>query len=469
MHTRKQVVGYVRVSVDSPDKVSPDIQAEDIKRFCELKQWDLVDTIIERGRSAGEGKKRPGLDRARTLIRTGKSSGLIVWKLDRASRSVTDFANLMTELRKHDAAFVSITESFDTSTPHGRFTLNVMMALAEMERDRMGERATAWQGWRARKGLPPTGRPTFGYDLIDGQLVINEETGPIVKQAVNVFLETGNQLAVLRYLQSVGHSRWYTAIQRLISTPTIAGMREIDGVLVDGNWPGIIDVDTHRKVVELLNDRETRGRRPDRWMLTGIAMCGRTDCGLPLAAGQVNPGPARYRCSRVNRPHMDTPMCALGIRRDEFEAFVERRVLHRIDPAMWQRMRAGLKTEQSPPVVDLVALNEKMNALTDRWLDGRISDAEWDYARETLTSRIDTAEAELAEAADDEFDLPDVDNLHKAWPTMSDDAKRLVVAAVINQIIVLPNIRPGRRPKNADVDALIQDRVRIFWRKPAAG
>src|SRR5262245_57674028 len=140
MHTRKQVVGYARVSVDAPDKVSPEIQAEAIEQFCNMKDWELVDTIVERGRSAGEGKQRPGLDRARKMIRTGKASGMIVWKLDRASRSVTDFANLMTELRTHKADFVSITESFDTSTATGRFTLNVMMALAEMERDRMGER-----------------------------------------------------------------------------------------------------------------------------------------------------------------------------------------------------------------------------------------------------------------------------------------------------------------------------------------
>src|SRR3954454_9438098 len=90
----KQVGGYARVSVDAPDKVSPEMQAEAIEAQCKLKGWELVDLIVERGRSAGEGKKRPGLDRARKLIRTGKASGLVVWKIDRCSRSVRDFAEI---------------------------------------------------------------------------------------------------------------------------------------------------------------------------------------------------------------------------------------------------------------------------------------------------------------------------------------------------------------------------------------
>src|SRR5215217_8698869 len=81
----KRVVGYARVSVDAPDKVSPEMQAKAIETQCKLKGWELVELIVERGRSAGEGKKRPGLDRARKLIRTGKEEGLVVWKIGRAS------------------------------------------------------------------------------------------------------------------------------------------------------------------------------------------------------------------------------------------------------------------------------------------------------------------------------------------------------------------------------------------------
>src|SRR4051794_8909769 len=101
MHAEpKRVVGYARVSVDTENKVSPEMQADAIANYCQLKGWELVDTVIERGKSAGEGKKRPGLDRARKVIRKGEASGLIVWKIDRCSRSVKDFSEILSELDK---------------------------------------------------------------------------------------------------------------------------------------------------------------------------------------------------------------------------------------------------------------------------------------------------------------------------------------------------------------------------------
>jgi DNA invertase Pin-like site-specific DNA recombinase len=69
MRPRKQVVGYVRMSVDNEAKLSPELQSDAIEAWCNLKDWELLDTIVERGRSAGERKKRPGLDRVRKMIR----------------------------------------------------------------------------------------------------------------------------------------------------------------------------------------------------------------------------------------------------------------------------------------------------------------------------------------------------------------------------------------------------------------
>jgi site-specific DNA recombinase len=200
----KQVVGYARVSVDAPDKVSPEMQAEAIEAQCKLKGWELVDLIVERGRSAGEGKKRPGLDRARKLIRTGKATGLVVWKIDRCSRSVRDFAEILAELRHHDADFVSVTESFDTSNAMGRAMLQITMVFAELERARMGERAAAWQAYRAKQGGTPTTRAILGYRRVDGQLLLDEQTAPIVKQAVEILLETGSLSAAAGFLRDCG-------------------------------------------------------------------------------------------------------------------------------------------------------------------------------------------------------------------------------------------------------------------------
>jgi len=119
---------------------------------------------------AERSKRVVGYARARKLIRAGKASGLVVWKIDRCSRSVRDWAEIVAELRHHDADFVSVTESFDTSNAMGRAMLQITMVFAELERARMGERAAAWQAYRAKQGGTPTTRAILGYRRVDGQL-----------------------------------------------------------------------------------------------------------------------------------------------------------------------------------------------------------------------------------------------------------------------------------------------------------
>src|SRR5687767_11268261 len=93
-----RAIGYVRVSVDHERRVSPEIQAEAIEQMCAAKAWNLVHMEVERGRSVGTGKKRPGLDHVREMIRCGDADVLAVWKLDRCSRSVHDFSAHLEEL-----------------------------------------------------------------------------------------------------------------------------------------------------------------------------------------------------------------------------------------------------------------------------------------------------------------------------------------------------------------------------------
>jgi len=128
--SQRRAVGYVRVSVDHERKVSPEIQAEAIEQLCAAKGWKLAYMEVERGRSAGTGKKRPGLDHVREMIRCGEADVLVVWKLDRCSRSVHDFSVLLEELRAQGAGFVSCTESVDTSDPLGEAMVQITMVFA---------------------------------------------------------------------------------------------------------------------------------------------------------------------------------------------------------------------------------------------------------------------------------------------------------------------------------------------------
>ena len=193
---QRRAVGYVRVSVDHERKVSPEIQADAIEKLCAAKGWNRVHLEVERCRSAGTGKKRPGLDHVREMIRCGEADVLAVWKLDRCSRSVHDFSVLLEELRSQDAGFVSCTESFDTSDPMGEAMVQVTMVFAELERARSSQRALAWHADRASRGDPYLGRAPFGYlrarderGRPAGPLEIDETTAPLVRRAAEMFLD----------------------------------------------------------------------------------------------------------------------------------------------------------------------------------------------------------------------------------------------------------------------------------------
>ncbi len=238
---QRRAVGYVRVSVDNERKVSPEMQADAISKLCAAKGWDLVHSEVERGRSAGTGKKRPGLDLVREMIRCGEADTLVVWKLDRCSRSVHDFSMLLEELRDRDAGFVSCTENFDTSDPIGEAMVQITMVFAQLERARSSQRTAAWHAHRARRGDPYLGRPPFGYVRARdeagrpiGPLEIDEATAPLVREAAELFLATGSMMAVQRFLEDRGQERWGMALRRGLASPQLAGIRIVDGVQIPG-------------------------------------------------------------------------------------------------------------------------------------------------------------------------------------------------------------------------------------------
>ena len=214
-----------------------EIQAEAIEQLCAAKGWNLVHMEVERGRSAGTGKKRPGLDHVREMIRCGEADVLVVWKLDRCSRSVHDFSVLLEELRAEGAGFVSCTESFDTSDPMGEAMVQITMVFAQLERARSSQRALAWHAHRARRGDPYLGRAPFGYVRARdergrpvGPLEIDETTAPLVRRAAELFLATGSMGEVRRFLGEHGYERWTQSLRKGLASPQLAGIRIVDGV-----------------------------------------------------------------------------------------------------------------------------------------------------------------------------------------------------------------------------------------------
>jgi site-specific DNA recombinase len=138
-----QVVGYSRVSTEDQarDGVSMSAQEAKLEAYCLVKDWTLVKVIRDEGYSA-KHLKRPGLEALLALVTSREVEAVIVYKLDRLTRSVSDLDKLVRLLDRHDVALVSLQESLDATTATGRLMMNLLASVSQWEREVIGERTS---------------------------------------------------------------------------------------------------------------------------------------------------------------------------------------------------------------------------------------------------------------------------------------------------------------------------------------
>ena len=178
-------------------------------------------------RSAGEGKKRPGFDRARRMIRADEATGLVVSKLDRCSRSERTSPTCSPSCRSTKPTSSASNESFDTSSGIGEAMIYMTMVFAQLERRRTSERVIDWHRYNAGLGRHHS-KPVTGYrregSKRDARIVLDEDVAPIVKEAAELFLDTDSVGDVGRFFVEHGIPMSGTAVRQIIESPTLAGV-----------------------------------------------------------------------------------------------------------------------------------------------------------------------------------------------------------------------------------------------------
>ncbi|NCB49388.1 MAG: hypothetical protein EOM53_01725 [Alphaproteobacteria bacterium] len=177
-----------------------------------FNNWEYYKTYSDGGISGGM-TERPALQQMLSDIKAGKIQTVVVYKVDRLSRSIMDFHNMMTEFDKCGCNFVSITQAFDTSTSMGKLTLNMLLSFAQFEREVSSERVRDKLHAQKAKGLWTGGMPKLGYDAIDKKLVVNEAEARDVKDIFEKYLEFSSILDLTKYLRdkNITHKKWETA------------------------------------------------------------------------------------------------------------------------------------------------------------------------------------------------------------------------------------------------------------------
>lgn len=153
---------YARQSIDKADSISIESQIE----FCQYETRGGAYEVFQDKGYSGKNTDRPEFQRMLERIRKGEVKRVIVYKLDRISRSILDFANMMEDFQTHGVEFVSCTEKFDTSTPMGRAMLNICIVFAQLERETIQMRVTDAYASRSKYGFFMGGKVPFGYELI---------------------------------------------------------------------------------------------------------------------------------------------------------------------------------------------------------------------------------------------------------------------------------------------------------------
>ena len=166
--------------------------------------WIALPDHYDDGGISGGTLERPALKRLLCDVEAGLIDVVVVYKIDRLSRSLTDFAKLVDVFERHNVTFVSVTQQFNTTTSMGRLTLNILLSFAQFEREVIGERIRDKFAASRKKGMWMGGWPPLGYEVENRRLVVVEREAALVRRIFDRFAKTGSALTVARELNAAG-------------------------------------------------------------------------------------------------------------------------------------------------------------------------------------------------------------------------------------------------------------------------
>lgn len=263
---KKKVFIYVRVSTQEQarDGYSIGEQIDRLTKYCEAMGWIIVKVYTDAGHS-GADTDRPALKAMIREVKAGNADSIVVYKLDRLSRSQKDTLMLIEDvLLKNDTDFVSMTENFDTSTPFGRAMVGILAVFAQLEREQIKERMTMGKFARAKEGkFGGSWAVPIGYNYIPekDELVVNEYERMQVEQIFEWFLSGVGIKTIEKDMNKAGHKhkhgKWHDkTIRNVLRSRTYLGYIKYRKQWYKGSHTPFITEEMHDKVIEILADRK---------------------------------------------------------------------------------------------------------------------------------------------------------------------------------------------------------------------
>jgi len=419
---------YTRKSTDEGldrDFNSLDAQREAGESYVSsLRQegWIALAQRYDDGGYTGANMDRPALKQLLRDIEAGKFDCVVVYKLDRLTRSMKDFFKIMEILDRHKVTFVSVTQQFNTTTSIGRLALNMVMSFAEFERETISERTRDKMRAARRKGKWIGGNPVLGYDVVPkgGALIINPQEAERVREIFRLYLEQGSLTAVIEQLdqrdwrmkawttrdgRNRGGSKFSkTTLHNLLTNVIYTGRVRFEGKLLKGEQDRVLDDETFDRVQEQLNRTGRRGGL--KWcadapfgrrnvhnkyggLLKGLVRCG--SCGAAMIHTYVQKKNTRYRYYVCMTAHQrGWNKCETrSVSAPELEGAVIQNIrAFAQDPAMLSEILRRIEESRPPdaPIADPADVQEALLKFDPLW--DQFTTTEQERCIRTLVARV---------------------------------------------------------------------------------
>ena len=264
--------------------------------------WVALPTEYDDGGFSGGTLERPALQHLVADIEAGLVDVVVVYKIDRLSRSLMDFSKLVEVFDRNAVTFVSVTQSFNTTTSMGRLTLNILLSFAQFEREVIGERIRDKFAASRKRGMWMGGWTPLGYDVLDRKLIMNEAEVALVQRIFARFLELGSVTLLVRELQQQGVTTKQGkpfdkgTTYKLLNNRIYVGEAVHKGKAYPGEHAPIIEMVTFERVQAILatnrRQRAASTRRETPALLKGLIFA---ESGRPMTPTHTRKGLRLYR------------------------------------------------------------------------------------------------------------------------------------------------------------------------------
>lgn len=471
MKSTNKVAIYVRVSTtnQAEEGYSIDEQKDKLTSYCDIKDWNIYEIYTDGGFS-GSNTERPALEQLIRDAERKKFDTVLVYKLDRLSRSQKDTLFLIEDVFvKNGIEFLSLQENFDTSTPFGKAMIGLLSVFAQLEREQIKERMQLGKLGRAKAGKSMMwGRTSYGYDYQKetGALIINPAQSLVVKYIFERYLE-GRSITKLRddlnekYPKEISWN--YRAVRGILSNPVYCGYNQYKGQLFPGEHEPIISEDVYKRTQEELKIRqrtaaEKTNPRPfqAKYMLSGLAQCGYCGAPLKLLMGMVRKDGTRFIRYECHQRHPrktkgvtvynNNVKCDSGFyEKDALENYVLTEISKlQDDTGYLDKIFSGDNAEtidRESYKKQIEELSKKLSRLNDLYIDDRITleelqskSAEFISMRATLETELENDPALRRDKR--KADMRELLNAEKVF-SMDYERQKILVRGIINKVQVM--------------------------------